>query len=101
MPSDSALLTDSNIYQAASTNKEEGKPRNSSADTEATKPKPPESQGDSRKNNKFTIGAPSNYDKIKSIRELKNKDKGLTKMVQPPEPVCNFPFKPRRIRDIF
>lgn len=91
-PSESALLTDSKgIIINKGGDGEDGKKgnRNSSAETEATKPKVhPESQGTNRKN-KFQIGVPSNYDKMKSIRELKSKDKGVTKLYQAPDPTGN------------
>ena len=61
--------------------------RNTSADTDATKRK---SQGGQKRNsqNKFQIGGPSNYDKIKSTREQKTKEKHVTKLLQAPDPVC-------------
>jgi hypothetical protein len=37
---------------------------------------------------KAVVGAPSNYDKIKQLREIKSKDKGLRKLYMAPEPVC-------------
>lgn len=62
--------------------------RNTSADTEDTKRDPNSQQGSRRISNKFQIGAPSNYDKIKSLREQKVKDKNVTKLFQAPDPVC-------------
>lgn len=62
--------------------------RNTSADTDATKG---ESQSGARRgSNKFQIGAPSNYDKIKSLREQKVKDKNVTKLLQAPDPACTY-----------
>lgn len=64
--------------------------RNTSADTDDTKSDPNSQNGNRRVSNKFQIGAPSNYDKIKSMREQKVKDKNVTKLYQSPDPVCNL-----------
>lgn len=65
--------------------------RITSADTDASKRK---SQGGQKRNsqNKFQIGGPSNYDKIKSTRDQKTKDKNVTKLLQSPDPVCRLIF---------
>src|SRR3990167_3440613 len=34
-------------------------------------------------------GIPSNYDKVKQLREIKGTDKGLRKLYLAPEPVCS------------
>lgn len=69
--------------------------RNTSAETDDTKTN--SQQGSRRVSNKFQIGAPSNYDKIKSMREQKVKDKNVTKLHQPPDPVCRIKL-PRCLR---
>lgn len=58
--------------------------RNTSADGQASKRGNPGAPGA-----KPQVGVPSNYDKIKQLREVKNKDKGLKKLYLAPEPVCS------------
>lgn len=72
--------------------------RITSADTDSTNRK---SQGQKRlSQNKFQIGGPSNYDKIKSTREQKTKEKHVTKLLQAPDPVCNRFFDCRCFRGL-
>jgi hypothetical protein len=65
--------------------------RNTSAETDVTPKQTPSSQSGARKN-KFQIGAPKNYDKIKSIRDQRVKDRAAPRMFQAPEPVCSLPL---------
>jgi hypothetical protein len=44
--------------------------------------------GNAVKGKNFKIGAPSNYDKLKNVRDKQKKDKDTPQLYEAPDPIC-------------